>query len=94
MAEYNVNHITRSPHYPQSNGLAEKYVKNLFQKAQEEGKDLYQCLMVYHIPHYQVLYNHQCKYSQAEQLDQVYQCQMQQGDKKVVLGGTESSLQE
>ena len=23
-------------------------VKNLFQKAQEEGKDLYQCLMVYH----------------------------------------------
>ena len=47
MAQYNVNDITSSPHYPQSNGLAEKYVqigKNLFQKAQ----DLYQCLMVYH----------------------------------------------
>ena len=51
MVEYNVNHITSSPNYPQCNGLAEKYVqifKNLFQKPQEEGKDLYQCLMVYH----------------------------------------------
>ena len=51
MVECNVNHITNSPHYPQSNGLAEKYVqivKNMFHKAKEEGKDLYQCLMVYH----------------------------------------------
>ena len=50
MAEYNINHITSSPHYAQSNGLAEKYVqivKNLFHKAKEEGKDLYQYLMVY-----------------------------------------------
>ena len=51
MREYNVNHITNSPHYPQPNGLAEKYVqliKNLFYKVKNEGKDLFKCLMVYH----------------------------------------------
>ena len=50
MSEYHINHITSSPHYPQSNGLTEKYVqivKNLFYKAKEEGKDLYYSLMVY-----------------------------------------------
>ena len=48
--EYNVNHITSPPHYPQSNGLAKIYVqlvKNLFYMAKEEGKDLFKCLMVY-----------------------------------------------
>ena len=50
MQDYNVNHITSSPHYPQSNGLAEKFiqiVKNLFHKAREEGTDLFKALMIY-----------------------------------------------
>ena len=50
MKEYAVNHITSSPHYPQSNGLAEKFfqiVKNLFYKAKDQGPDIYKCLMIY-----------------------------------------------
>ena len=49
--EYGVNHITSTPHYLQSNGLAEKFVqivKNLFYKAKEEGKDPLKSLMIYH----------------------------------------------
>ena len=48
---FSVNHITKSAHYPQSNGLAAKYVqivKCLFNKAKEEGKDFHKCLMIYH----------------------------------------------
>ena len=50
MQEYRANYITSSPHYPQSNGLAEKFVqtvKYLFYKAREEGADLYKALMIY-----------------------------------------------
>ena len=50
LKDYSVNHISSSPHYPQYNGLAEKYiqvVKDLFYKAQEEGTDLYKSLMIY-----------------------------------------------
>ena len=50
MKEYAVNHITSSPHYPQSNGLAEKFiqiVKNLFYRTKDKGTDIYKCLMIY-----------------------------------------------
>ena len=44
MQSMSVNHITCSLHYPQSNGLAEKFIgiiKNLFHKAKEEGQSPY-----------------------------------------------------
>ena len=50
MQSMSINHITSSPHYPQSNGLVEKFVgiiKNLFHKAKEEGQSPYTALMVY-----------------------------------------------
>ena len=50
MNQYAVNHNNSSPHYPQSNGLAEKFVqivKNLFYKAKEEGTDINIYLMIY-----------------------------------------------
>ena len=45
-----INHITGSPHYPQSNGLAEKFLgimKNLLYKAKKEGQSPCRALMVY-----------------------------------------------
>ena len=51
MKAFSVNHITSLSHSPQSTGLVEKYVqivKCLFDKAREEGKDLYKCLIIYH----------------------------------------------
>ena len=50
MESMSVNHSTSSPHYPQSNGLAQKFVgiiKNLFCKVKEEGQSPYTALMAY-----------------------------------------------
>ena len=50
MKDYSGNHITSSLHYPQSNGLAEKFfqiVRSLSYKVKEEGKNLFKCLMIY-----------------------------------------------
>ena len=51
MNAYHANHITSSMHYPQSNGLGEKYVqivKKLILQSKGRGKDLFKCLMIYH----------------------------------------------
>ena len=50
MKAFSVNHISSSLHYPQSKGVAEKYiqiVKSLFYKVKEEGKDFYKFVMIY-----------------------------------------------
>ncbi|XP_055999881.1 uncharacterized protein K02A2.6-like [Ostrea edulis] len=48
VASYGIEHITSSPLYSQSNGLAEKAVqtvKNLFKKCSESGDDVYLSLL-------------------------------------------------
>jgi len=50
MLQHGVHHITTSPHYHQSNGLAEGYVrivKQLFNKAHEEGSSILTALRIY-----------------------------------------------
>ena len=78
--DMSVNHITSSPHYPQSNGLAEKYVqivKNLSIKAYEEGTDYQKALMIYRNQHWMITCFHQCSSCREEQLDQTSQCHTQ-----------------
>ena len=81
MKEYGVSHIKRSPHYPQSNRLAEKYVqiiKNMFHKAKEDGKDMFKCLIIYHNTPLSSNLNLLCKYYIIDAQDQTCQCLMWQ----------------
>lgn len=48
--KYDFSHVTSSPHYPQSNGLAEKgvqIVKRLLKKSQDSGEDFWLGLLAY-----------------------------------------------
>ena len=74
---YNINHITSSLYYPQSNGLAKKYVqifKSLFYKA-KEGKGFYKFLIIYHNT-FTVVCSHLCRFYMAGMLHLTCQCQM------------------
>ena len=67
------------PHYLESNGLAEKFVKivkNLFYKAKEEGKDPFKSLMIYYILPCQAVYNLWCKSYKAGLQHQISPCQL------------------
>ena len=51
MQKYGIEHIMTLPHYPQSNGFAEVYVKickGIIQKAKDAGEDLHLAMMIYH----------------------------------------------
>ena len=50
MTSYDIEHVTSSPHYPQSNGKAEnaiKTAKNLLKKSKVAGTDLYLALLAW-----------------------------------------------
>ncbi|XP_033126390.1 uncharacterized protein LOC117124310 [Anneissia japonica] len=53
-ADWDFVHTTSSPHYPQSNGLAEgavKIVKNLIKKAVHSNQDIMKALQIYRSTH-------------------------------------------
>ena len=74
-----VNHLTSSPHYPQSNGLAEKFVgiiKNLFHRAKEEGQSPYTALMVYRSTPINGTLQSPMQFHKVDKLILTYHCHM------------------
>ena len=79
MQSMSVNHITSSPHYPQSNGLAGKFVgiiKNLFHKPRKKANPLTQLLWYTETHPSMELYSHQCKCYKVDKLILIYHCHM------------------
>ena len=80
MTDCSLNHITSSPYYPQSNGLAEKHVQivkiysiKLKTKAQISTKVWWYT----EIPNYQIDCSHLCRSCNHKLLEPNYQCLMQ-----------------
>ena len=80
MNAYDVYHITRSPHYPQCNWLAEKnvqIVKSLFYKTKKRVKIYSNAWWSTAIHLLVAACNHQCKSCRAEVQDLTSSCLMQ-----------------
>ena len=86
MQEYQVNHITSSPHYPQSNGLAEKFVQQWKAYSIRSEKKVWTCIRPWKsitTHHLQATCNLWCRSYKTELLDCNYQCLIVLGDSLV-----------
>ena len=73
--EWTVSHCFSSPHYPQSNGLAEimvKAVKNHLKKSNHSKSDIYKSLLALHNTHLPVV-NHRLSCCTTEHYEMIYQ---------------------
>ena len=79
MKDYSINYITSSPHYPQSNGLVEKYVQIVKTYSIKHKKRKQTCTKAWwftKIPQCQALYNHPCRFCNHELPGHNSLCQM------------------